>query len=248
MSEEWKAVLGFEDRYLISDQGNCVRILTRGGRSMWRSIAGRIEGNGYVTLCLYNQRAKQTHPLAHRVVWQAFCGPILKGLEVNHKNGIKFDNRLENLELATRSENMLHGFRELGFSRKRLQGEQHPKAKLGPEDVLKILDMRGAGIRRQTVADKFNVSFTAIRLIEMGQNWSHLTNLAFSSKPAFTSPTSRGSGNGCAKLTEDDIPKIFAMNRSGVSQRKIAVAFGISQGQIGRILLGKRWKHLSGIT
>jgi hypothetical protein len=245
MDEEWKPILGFEDRYLVSDQGNCVRILTRGGKSMWRPLSGRIEGNGYVTFHMYGANGKQRHPLAHRVVWQAFNGPILKGLEVNHKNGIKFDNRLSNLELMTRSENMLHGFRELGFSRKRLQGEQHPKAKLNQEDVLKILELRGSGIRRHIVANNFHVSVTAVRLIEMGQNWSHLTQLAFSSQPAFSSP-SRGAENSNAKLTEEDVRKIRAMSRDGMSQHAIAKTINISQGQVWRIVSGKQWTHLSG--
>jgi len=246
MDEEWRPAPDF-DRYLVSDQGHCARVLTRGNRQQRRLLAGRIEGNGYVTFHLYGADGKQRHPLAHRIVWQAFNGPIQKGIEVNHKNGIKFDNRLVNLELATRSENMLHGFRELGFSRNRIKGTHHPKAKLWEEDVLKILELRRAGVRRYLVAEKFNVSPVAVRLIEKGQNWGHLTGLAKSEAPAFPSPPSRGSGNARAKLTEDDIAKIFAMSRDGLSQRAIAANCDITQQQVGRILLGKRWKHLSNI-
>lgn len=54
----------------------------------------------------------------HRLVWEAFHGAIPPGFEVNHRNGDKTDNRLENLELVTRSENMAHAYAS-GLMRKR---------------------------------------------------------------------------------------------------------------------------------
>ena len=244
MDENWQPAFGFEARYLVSDQGRCVRIIERNGRTEWRPMTSRTGYGGYIHFHLYSN-AVQKHPLAHRVVWQSFNGPIPKGIEINHKNGIKADNRLVNLELATRSENMLHGFRELNFSRNRIKGSHHPKARLWEADVLKILEMRAAGIRRNVVAEKFNITPTAVALIEKGRNWAHFTGLPKSERAAFSSPSSVGSGNARAKLTEADIPKIFAMHRDGISQQKIAAKFGISQQSIGRILLGRRWKHLS---
>jgi hypothetical protein len=52
------------------------------------------------------------------LVWEAFNGPIPDRLEVNHRNGNKRDNRLENLELVTRSQNMAHAY-AAGLMRKR---------------------------------------------------------------------------------------------------------------------------------
>lgn len=45
----------------------------------------------------------------HRMIWKAFNGDIPTGYEINHKNGIRDDNRLENLELLTHRENLLYG-------------------------------------------------------------------------------------------------------------------------------------------
>lgn len=240
MEEEWKPVLDFEDRYSVSNLGRVVRTKTHNGRDIWRILSGRLEGNGYITFHFYKD-GKQKHPLAHRIVWAAFNGPISKGLEVNHKNGCKYDNQLENLELMTRSENMLHGFRELGFSRNRIKGPDHPKSKLSENDIEEILELRRGGMRRYLVAQKFNVSPPAIRRIEMGLNWSHLTGLEQNETAAFPSPSSAGSGNGSAILTEEDIPKIFEMRDSGMSQNTIAKKVGISQTQVWRILHKKRW-------
>ncbi len=57
---------------------------------------------------------KRTYTLAHRLVWRHFNGPIPPGLTINHKNGKKKDNRPENLELATYSEQIRHAIKVLG--------------------------------------------------------------------------------------------------------------------------------------
>lgn len=56
--------------------------------------------------------------------------------------------------------------------------------------------------------------------------------------------TPRGSKHGRAKLTEEDIPKIFAMRRSGALLREIASEFKISIGTLSAVLDGKTWKHV----
>ena len=58
---------------------------------------------------------KRHYALAHRLVYLHFKGPIPHGLTVNHLNGKRADNRPENLDLATASEQMLHAIRDLGL-------------------------------------------------------------------------------------------------------------------------------------
>ena len=66
--------------------------------------------SGYIRISFkYNE--KITHIFAHRAIWIYFNGEIPEGLEPNHKSGVKFNNRLSNLELVTRSENQLHAYR-----------------------------------------------------------------------------------------------------------------------------------------
>ena len=51
---------------------------------------------------------KYTKVAVHRAMWEAFMGPIPEGMEINHKNLDRADNRLENLELLTHRENIQH--------------------------------------------------------------------------------------------------------------------------------------------
>lgn len=56
------------------------------------------------------------HWMCHRLVWESVHGPIPEGMQVNHINGIKDDNRIANLEIVTPSENLRHAYR-LGLAR-----------------------------------------------------------------------------------------------------------------------------------
>lgn len=62
---------------------------------------------------------KRHHALAHRLVWIHFFGRIPAGMTINHRNGNKKDNRPENLEVASYSEQILHATHVLGHHKKR---------------------------------------------------------------------------------------------------------------------------------
>lgn len=105
---------------------------------------------------------------AHRVVWMAANGPIPDGLEINHRNGIKTDNRLANLELVTRSENMRHAC-ALGL--KSNAGERHPTAKLTWAAVREIRSRHASGVAKADLARRFGVHRRTINDIVLGNNW-----------------------------------------------------------------------------
>lgn len=68
---------------------------------------------GYLRVCLCKDNVKETKTV-HRLVADAFIQNPERKPEVNHKNGIRTDNTVENLEWVSRSENELHAYRVLG--------------------------------------------------------------------------------------------------------------------------------------
>jgi len=65
--------------------------------------------SGYLGVCIRYQ-GKQRCCAAHRLVWTVLRSKIPKYLEINHKNGIKDDNRPNNMELMTHSQNIIHAY------------------------------------------------------------------------------------------------------------------------------------------
>lgn len=89
------------------------------GDSAARDVKTHVARDHYVRFspCKEGKYAKVA---VHRAMWEAFNGPIPKGMEVNHKNLDCADNRLENLELLTHRENIQHAidaYKEKGLLR-----------------------------------------------------------------------------------------------------------------------------------
>lgn len=101
--EHWKDIAGYEGLYQVSDIGN-IRS-SRTGKMMKLCVNSR---NGYV-YCVLSNKQKRKNCRVHRLVASAFLG-VRDGLQVNHIDGDKANNKLSNLEWVTRSENMKHAF------------------------------------------------------------------------------------------------------------------------------------------
>jgi hypothetical protein len=160
---------------MISERGFCASIRTRGGKPRWRLLKASASHLGYVryALCRENERRDL---FAHRLAWEAFNGPIPDNLQINHKNGIKHDNRLANLEIVTSSENNTHRFRVLGVKPTKAPnpGSKNGRAKLTEADIPKIRRMLASGMTQTAIAKKFGVDQTQISLIALGKSWRHV--------------------------------------------------------------------------
>lgn len=103
---------------------------TWAGDAAYRMLKRRLDSKSYVTVdfCQNGQYIKRR---VHRVVWEAFNGPIPDRLEVNHKNLDREDNRIENLELLTHRENVNHAHAIYAEQRKHLPKGQRrgPRSK-----------------------------------------------------------------------------------------------------------------------
>ena len=172
MTSTWKPVLGYENSHEIDTTGNLRRVLMTGVR---KPVAPKLTKEGYVSCPLWSC-GRVSFRMAHRLLWEAHVAPIPPGMQINHKNGIKGDNRLENLEVDTPSQNTLHKFRVLGHAAPNNPsiGVKNGSAKLDPDKVREIRRLRAQGEYQYVIAKKFGVSQRLVSLIDIGRIWSHV--------------------------------------------------------------------------
>lgn len=153
MFEVWQCVPGFEGMYEVSSRG---RVWSNRSR---RLLTLSVANTGYHQV---NLRGSVRH--VHRLVLEAFVGPCPFGCEGCHGNGIRTDNRLENLRWGTRKENMQDASKHGTTNR----GERCPTSKLTRQDVLAI---RAAAGTQQEIAARFGVTREHVRDIRAGRRW-----------------------------------------------------------------------------
>jgi hypothetical protein len=110
--------------------------------------------------------------VVHRLVLEAFVGPQPSVIhETNHKNGIKDDNRVENLEWVTRAENNAHAV-AMGLWRPH-KGEAHGRAKLKAADIPVIRALEGKE-GPTSISRRYGVTGETIRGIWSKRLWKHI--------------------------------------------------------------------------
>jgi len=107
---------------------------------------------------------------AHRLIWESVHGPIPDGMQINHINGIKTDNRIQNLEIVTAKQNIQHsiktGLRNINKGIK--------TRRLSAETVLAIRDKHASGMNKRKLAREFSVCRKTITQIVERLTWKQL--------------------------------------------------------------------------
>lgn len=109
MKEEWRDVVGYEGKYIISNYGNLARVHKYTPTSLKEPST---DEDGYLRAKLHDKNSTKYIGI-HKLVAQAFIPNPENKPQVNHINGDKTDNRVNNLEWVTASENNYHKFKVL---------------------------------------------------------------------------------------------------------------------------------------
>jgi hypothetical protein len=174
MKEIWKDIEGYKNYYQVSNTGK-IKSLSKKVKAkagFFRFTKERIlkpgitdEGYNIVVLSVKNKR--KTIQL-HRIVATAFINNEENKPNVNHKDGIKTNNIVSNLEWSTQQENVNHSIKVLNNS---YTGEANPTSKLKNKDVLVIKNSNLTGVE---LAKIYNVSGQTISYIKNNKRWKHI--------------------------------------------------------------------------
>lgn len=168
--EIWKPIPGYTD-YEVSSLGR-VKSLKR---LPIKILSGCVQ-RGYRCIHLSNGEVVKRW-FVHQLVMLAFKGPKPQGMHCAHLNGVRDDNRPENLIYCTPKENnahkKLHGTHMIG--------EQTNSNKLTEAEAKAIYDSRFEYTRKQ-LAEKYKVDRETIRRILTGKHWTHVTSAELKGK------------------------------------------------------------------
>lgn len=184
-NEEWRDVVGYEGLYQVSDMGRVqsldrVTWIESSNKGYFRRFYGQLRepqnvGSGYLQLNLNRDGIKEQF-YVHALVLRAFIGECPINMERNHLDGNKHNNRLDNLEYCTRSENEIHKRRILKILPPPLpKGEEHWKSVLTEEGVRSIRKLyRDKKFTQVELAKMFDTSQTNISGVVNNLTWKDI--------------------------------------------------------------------------
>lgn len=159
-------IVGFDDYYFDE---NLNIISKKKGKTHMLKLQKR--GQGYIYISLMIGEKVYTRRV-HRLIAQTFIPNPNNKPQVNHINGVKDDNRVENLEWCTAKENIVHAYKNKLMVR--FKGEAVNTAKLTESDVLEIRCLLKEGLSMAKISKAYGVLPSAIFDIKHKISWKHV--------------------------------------------------------------------------
>jgi len=233
--ERWRPVVGFEGFYEVSEFGRVQSLPRktatgiRGGQILkpWLTTTGYLA----VTLCKHNVRYRRT---IHRLVGEAFIGPLPPGMHTRHGQNGSGDPGLANICYGTAAENEADKVRD-GTSNR---GERNGCARLTRALVEEIRSRYAAGESGGLLA------------LEYGLSSSHVGELAqaawgFEPVVRVAQGHMRGERQPNAKLTEEIVRECRRRRSEGATYAALARSFGVTKAVMREAVIGITWKHVA---
>ncbi len=228
--EQWRDIQRWPD-HEVSNQGHVRRKLSN-DRLPGHVLKQHSRNDGYPYV-VFRIRV-------HSLVAEAFYGPPpIKGQVVNHKDGDRANNSVDNLEWVTYSGNAVHAY-EHGLQKR---GEGHGRAKLTDAQVIEIRERyHGQWGGQSALAREYGVTQGLISQIVRGEVWTHLPVGDVTS----SGQRPRGEDHPSATVTEPIVKALRAEYAAGgVTHQQLAEKYNISQTTVSRIVRRRTWKHIT---
>jgi hypothetical protein len=170
--DEWK-IIPSRPNYEICRDGTVRRAVAGWCAPVGTVIKPRLSTPGYPIVTLWDKRTPRNYYI-HRLLAEAFLPRAADQTQVNHLNGVKADNRLQNLEWCSPSRNIRHAigsglFRGPPPVRR---GERAYHVKLTEEKVRRIRALRSKGVVWRVIANEMNISMSGAQ--SALKHWKHV--------------------------------------------------------------------------
>lgn len=189
-SEEWRPVIGYEGLYEVSSLGRVKSVRPsvdkskRPSRRVTPILKPRLSFSGYHRVGL-SKEAKVRWFTVHSLVAGSFIGPRPKGLEINHRDGVKLNNHPVNLEYVTRQDNQRHagliGLMPSGIRNGRYtkpestpRGSSHGMSHLTEDQVKEIRLLDRSKWTLSMIAERYEVGITTAHNVLVRNTWKHI--------------------------------------------------------------------------
>ena len=173
--EIWKDIPGYDGWYQVSNHGR-VRSWRKYGNCNKKTkhpkiMNGSVNNKGYVMIHL-RIGDNSEYISTHRLVGKLFIPNQENKPQINHIDGDKLNNNINNLEWVTAKENTAHAFE--AKLRENPKGEKHGNSILTKGDVFKIHDLYNKGVFQKKIAKKFGIAQQTVSEIVTFRKWKHL--------------------------------------------------------------------------
>lgn len=187
-------------------------------------VMGHIN-KGYLRISLRTKNKKQKSYYIHVLVMCTYSSDNRKILTINHEDGCKLNNRLDNLKWMTYRDNMKHAIST---------GLVKDKSMLSEPEVHNICTMIQDGMLIKDISSKLNINKQTIYGIRSGLNWKDISSgYSFKKRDKYIKLNSSLVTDICKDISE------------GISIKSISVKYDIKYATIGSIKQKITWKHIS---
>ena len=174
--EIWKELEETGKAYAVSNLGRFKRLARKAGNKNLPERVLKLSpySNGYLQFS-GTVNSKRITAISHRLVAKYFIPNPNDLPQVNHKNGVKTDNKVSNLEWSSVSDNILHSYHVTKNHIPRdMSGTNNTNCKVTEDTVLKVRELNKNGVSNKEIMVRLSLSANTVTKIVTRRTWKHI--------------------------------------------------------------------------